>query len=93
MSCEIGDEVGVFKEKVEYNDENKSITLNGVEGDVFKYFKSFKPVYQFTQKDEGSIATLSIAYEKLNDKVAAPDKYVGLMVNIVKDLDAHFIKA
>ncbi|ONI31737.1 hypothetical protein PRUPE_1G327400 [Prunus persica] len=89
----VGDEVGVFKEKVEYNDENKSITLNGVEGDVFKYFKSFKPVYQFTQKDEGSIATLSIAYEKLNDNVAAPDKYVGLMVNIVKDLDAHFIKA
>ncbi|XP_021823272.1 MLP-like protein 28 [Prunus avium] len=89
----VGDEVGVFKEKVEYNDENKSITLNGVEGDVFRYFKSFKPVYQFTQKDEGSTATLSIAYEKLNDNVAAPDKYVGLMVNIVKDLDAHFIKA
>ncbi|VVA14538.1 PREDICTED: MLP, partial [Prunus dulcis] len=86
------DEVGVLKEKAEYNDEKKSITLNGVEGDVFKYFKSFKPVYQFTQK-EGSIATSSIAYEKLNDNVAGPDKYVGLMVNIVKDLDAHFIKA
>ncbi|PQQ20835.1 MLP-like protein 28 [Prunus yedoensis var. nudiflora] len=73
----VGDEVGVFKEKVEYNDENKSITQNGVEGDVFKQHCDL----------------VSIAYEKLNDNVPAPDKYVGLMANVIKDLDAHFIKA
>ncbi|KAB2620026.1 MLP-like protein 28 [Pyrus ussuriensis x Pyrus communis] len=89
----VGDGVGVFKEKVEFNDENKSITMNGLEGDVFQYYKSIKPVYQFTQKDEGNIAKLSIEYEKLTEDVAAPDKYVDLMVNVVKDLDAHFIKA
>ncbi|PQP92424.1 MLP-like protein 28 [Prunus yedoensis var. nudiflora] len=75
----VGDEVGVFKEKVEYNDENKSITQNGVEGDVFKMKAALRP--------------WSIAYEKLNDNVPAPDKYVGLMANVIKDLDAHFIKA
>ncbi|KAB2620023.1 MLP-like protein 28 [Pyrus ussuriensis x Pyrus communis] len=67
------------QENVEFNDKNKSITLNGLEGDVFQYYKSFKPVYQFTQKDEGNIAKLSIEYEKLTEDVAAPDKYVGLM--------------
>ncbi|RXH79188.1 hypothetical protein DVH24_040335 [Malus domestica] len=81
----VGDEVGVFKEKVEFNDEKKSITLNGLEGDVFQYYKSFKPVYQFTQKDEGNIANLSIEYEKLTEDVAAPDKYVGGKAETLKE--------
>ncbi|KAL6192669.1 PREDICTED: MLP-like protein 28-like [Fragaria vesca subsp. vesca] len=87
-------EVGTFKERVELDEVNKTITLNGLEGDVFQYYKSFKPIYQFTQKDEGSsIAKVSIEYEKLSEEVAAPDKYIRLMTNIVKDLDAHFVKA
>ncbi|XP_068331766.1 MLP-like protein 31 [Pyrus communis] len=44
-------------------------------------------------QDEGNIAKLSIEYEKLIEDVAVSDKYVSLMVNVVKDLDAHFIKA
>ncbi|XP_050373620.1 MLP-like protein 28 [Argentina anserina] len=91
---EIEGEVGTFKEKVEFDDVNKAAIVHGLEGDVFQYYKSFKGVYQFTQKDEGcSIANLSIEYEKLSEEVAAPDKYIRLMTNLVKDLDAHFIKA
>ena len=87
-------EVGTFKEKIELDDVNKAIILNGLEGDVFQYYKSFKPVYQFTQKNDGSsIAKVSIEYEKLSEQVADPNKYIRLMTNIVKDLDAHFIKA
>lgn len=87
-------EVGTFKEKIELDDVNKAIILNGLEGDVFQYYNSFKPVYQFTQKNDGSsIAKVSIEYEKLSEEVADPNKYIRLMTNIVKDLDAHFIKA
>ncbi|KAM5567003.1 hypothetical protein ABKV19_015232 [Rosa sericea] len=93
-SYAIEGEEGTFKEKVELDEVNKAIILNGLEGDVFQYYKSFKGVYQFTQKDEGgSIAKVSIEYEKLSEEIAAPDKYIRLMTNIVKDLDAHFIKA
>ncbi|XP_061990865.1 MLP-like protein 329 [Rosa rugosa] len=86
-------EVRIFKEKVELDEVNKVRILNGLEGDVFQYYKRFKPIYQFTRKDEGSsIAKVSIEFEKLSEGVAAPDKYILLMTNIVKDLDAHFIK-
>ncbi|EXC27073.1 MLP-like protein 328 [Morus notabilis] len=86
---------GVFKEKVEFDDENKAVILNGFEGDVFNEYKLFKPVYHVVPnpKGRGSIAKLSIEYEKLNEGVPPPDKYVKLMVNISKDLDVHFGKA
>ncbi|KAM2329981.1 hypothetical protein ACFX1X_020875 [Malus domestica] len=57
-------------------------------------YKSFKGVYKFTQKDESTcIANLWIEYEKLNENVEAPDRYVGLMIKLVQDLDAHFLGA
>ncbi|KAK9939982.1 hypothetical protein M0R45_016660 [Rubus argutus] len=87
-------EVGTFKEKVELDDVNKAIILKGLEGEVFQYYKSFKPIFQFTQTDDGrSIAKVSNEYEKLSEEVADPNKYLRLMTNIVKDLDAYFIKA
>ncbi|XP_024028029.1 MLP-like protein 43 [Morus notabilis] len=86
---------GVFKEKVEFDDANKAVILNGFEGDVFNEYKLFKPVYHVVPnpKGRGSIAKLSIEYEKLHEGVPPPDKYVKLMVNISKDLDVHFGKA
>ncbi|KAI5353283.1 hypothetical protein L3X38_006176 [Prunus dulcis] len=89
----LGDEVGTFKEKVEYDDKNKVATLTGLDGEMFKYYKSFKAIFQFTQKGEVSVANLTIHYEKRNADVEAPDRYVGLMVTLVRDLDAHFGKA
>ncbi|XP_050275431.1 MLP-like protein 28 [Quercus robur] len=86
-------ESGVFKEKVELDDANRSVTLVGIEGDVMKDYKTFKPIYQVVPKGIGSLAKLSIEYEKLREDVPAPNKYVTLMVNITKDLDAHIMKA
>ncbi|KAJ7942970.1 MLP-like protein 28 [Quillaja saponaria] len=84
---------GVFKEKVELNDEELSVTLNGLEGDVMQVYKVFKPVYQAIPKDGGiSVVKLSIEYEKLREEVPPPDKYVGLMFNITKDIEAHHLK-
>ncbi|GMN66593.1 hypothetical protein TIFTF001_035657 [Ficus carica] len=86
---------GVFKEKVEFDDENKAVILNGLEGDVFKEYKSYKPVYHVlpNPKGKGSLVKLSIEYEKLHEGVSPPDIYVKLMVNISKDLDVHLNKA
>ncbi|KAJ7942972.1 MLP-like protein [Quillaja saponaria] len=56
-------------------------------------YKVFKPVYQAIPKDGGiSVVKLSIEYEKLREEVPPPDKYVGLMFNITKDIEAHHLK-
>ncbi|KAB1205745.1 MLP-like protein 43 [Morella rubra] len=83
----------VFKEKVEFDDANRKVSLVGVEGDVMRYYKNIKPIYQVTPKGDGSVAKLSIEYEKLREDVPAPDKYLTMMVNITKDIDAHLVKA
>ncbi|KAL5827998.1 hypothetical protein ACOSQ3_019830 [Xanthoceras sorbifolium] len=59
-----------FKEKVELDDENLSVTLVGLEGDVFKNYKNWKATFQATPKDEGSnVIKHILEYEKLNQDV------------------------
>ena len=82
-----------FKEKVEYDDENKSATLIGIDGDVMQEYKSYKCTFQVVPKGTGSLAKLTIEYEKLSDDVPAPDKYITLMVNVTKGIDELIAKA
>ncbi|KAJ4709983.1 MLP-like protein [Melia azedarach] len=83
-----------LKERVEHDGANMSVTLVGLqEGDVFKYFKLWKPVYKVIPKGRTSVARLTIGYEKLNENVPDPNDYVDFMVSIVKDVDAHITKA
>jgi hypothetical protein len=86
-------ESGVFKEKVELDDANKTITNVGVEGDVMKEYKTFKPTYQVVPKGTGSLVKLTIEYEKLRADVPAPNKYVTLMFNVTKGIDEHLAKS
>ena len=78
---------------MELDDVNKSVTLVGLEGDVFKEYKSIKAVFQGVPKGEGCLAKLSIEYEKLNANVPPPNKYLNMMAHISKDIDAHIQKA
>ncbi|KAF8040172.1 hypothetical protein BT93_B2410 [Corymbia citriodora subsp. variegata] len=83
------------KEKVKVDDENKSITLNIMEGDILKEFKSFKSIEQATAKADGNGSTVkwTIEYEKLNESVAEPKSYTDALIKITKDVDAHLLNA
>lgn len=83
----------VFKEKVELDDENRTVSFVGVEGDVMKYYKTFKPTFQLTPKGDGCLAKLTIEYEKLRADVSPPDKYFTMMFKMTKDVDAHLVKS
>ncbi|KAJ6903182.1 MLP-like protein 28 [Populus alba x Populus x berolinensis] len=83
----IGGKAGVFKEEVSFDDENKIITLNGLEGDVMKIYKVYRPIWQLTPKGSGCLAKLTIEYEKLHPEVPVPEIYVDFMVHMTKDID------
>jgi hypothetical protein len=83
----------VFKEKVEFDDASRTVTLVGVEGDVMKSYKTFKVIFKVAPKAVGGLATLTIEYEKLRSDVPAPNQYFTMMLNIAKDVDAHLVKA
>ncbi|GMN19927.1 hypothetical protein TIFTF001_039932 [Ficus carica] len=82
-----------FKERLEFDDATKTIKLVGLEGDVFKHYKTFTPIYELAPKGQGSVAKATIEYEKLSEDVPAPDRYLGMAVKIAQDIDAHHSKA
>ncbi|XP_022150050.1 MLP-like protein 328 [Momordica charantia] len=80
----------VFKERVEFDDKNLSVTLIGLEGDVFKHYKTFNAIYKVVPKSpEHSLAVLTLEYEKLDDGSPYPYQYLDLMNGITKDIESH----
>ncbi|KAF2316802.1 hypothetical protein GH714_042143 [Hevea brasiliensis] len=84
---------GVFKEKVEIDEENKIIKLIGLEGDVFKLYKVYNGIWHLTPKGQGSLAKLTLEYEKLNESVPAPHIYLDFMISLTTDIDAGLVQA
>ncbi|KAK2635472.1 hypothetical protein Ddye_030264 [Dipteronia dyeriana] len=79
-----------YKEKIEIDDENLAVTLVGLEGDVFKNYKSWKATFQATPKGEGnSVIKHILEYEKLNQDVPVPNPYLDFIVRISKDIASH----
>ncbi|GAV67497.1 Bet_v_1 domain-containing protein [Cephalotus follicularis] len=83
-----------FKERIELDDENLKVTLVGLDGDVFKFYKSYKIIIHYVPKGEGTLAKVALEYEKLSEHVPDPIyKYLALVVTLTKDKDAHLAKA
>lgn len=83
-----------FKEKIQFDDEKKTSTHVGIEGQVFNYYKSYKATWQEVPRNGGpDVAKVIIEYEKLSESMPHPVSYLDLMANWTKDLDAHLVKA
>ncbi|KAJ4709984.1 MLP-like protein 28 [Melia azedarach] len=89
----VGGRKETYKEIIETNDETRSVALVGLEGDVFKHYKSWKPIITATPKADGSgsVLTLTLEYEKLNEDVPVPHEYLDFMVRINKDLGEYLV--
>ncbi|KAJ7942973.1 MLP-like protein 28 [Quillaja saponaria] len=83
----------VIKEKAFLNDEDKSVTLIGFEGDAMQEYKIWKVVFHANPKGEGSsLVKVSIEYEKIKEEIPTPNNYLNFMVNVIKDIEAHHLK-
>src|SRR5690606_30869387 len=82
-----------MKERVEIDEENKSMTVFVFEGDVMENYSSFKCNLQIIPKIHGrSIARWSWEYEKLNSDSPAPNKYMDFAVYLTKDIESNLLK-
>ncbi|XP_010044193.2 MLP-like protein 28 [Eucalyptus grandis] len=83
-----------FKEKIQFDDQNKIVTHVGIEGELFNFYKSYKAILQAVHKDGGpDVVKVIIEYEKLNESMPHPVNYLDVTVNMTKDIDAHLVKA
>ncbi|KAK6252285.1 hypothetical protein QUC31_014005 [Theobroma cacao] len=86
--------VEIFKEKITVDEANKSVTLVALEGHVMEEFKSYKIVFGVTpMSDQSSVVKITLDYEKLNENIPDPNKYLQFLMNVIKDIDAHLLKA
>uniref|UniRef100_A0A2P2K165 MLP-like protein 328 n=1 Tax=Rhizophora mucronata TaxID=61149 RepID=A0A2P2K165_RHIMU len=83
----------IFKEKVEVDEVSKTVSFVAVGGHILDQYKSYKIVYQAVPKDEGTFVRVKLEYEKLKSVDPRPNKYLELLINVVKDIDAHVVKA
>ena len=76
------------------DDENRSLTMDILEGDVLKIYKSFKAKIQFNDVDNGKSKVIwALEYEKATENAPEPDHYVNFVVKMSKGLDAELRKA
>ncbi|XVF85373.1 hypothetical protein PTKIN_Ptkin17bG0112400 [Pterospermum kingtungense] len=82
------------KETIEaIDDKSKTITFCMTEGEVKNYYNTFKPTVSVTAAGEGSLVKWTIEYEKKNESIPHPIKYLDFVVNKTKDIDAYLANA
>ncbi|KAI7994485.1 MLP-like protein 43 [Camellia lanceoleosa] len=82
------------KERIEAIDvDNNSVTFNLLEGDILKVYKTFKCTLQVTNKDDGCLIKVTLAYEKQHEDTPPPTMYLDFVANISKDIEAYLFKA
>ncbi|XP_059655380.1 MLP-like protein 28 [Cornus florida] len=82
-----------MKEILTIDEANKTLSVKALEGHVMDLYKSFVGSLHVAEKGETAIAKFTIDYEKLNEDVPVPQKYIDFLVDVAKDVNAHFLKS
>lgn len=80
----------IAKDKIVAVDEaNKSITFEIIDGEVMKYFKSFKATLEAAGVDS---VKWSVEYEKASEEVPHPHSHLHFLEAMARDIDAYLVK-
>ncbi|XP_021293108.1 MLP-like protein 28 [Herrania umbratica] len=75
------------------NDKSKTITFNILEGDLMKYYKSFKPILNVIALAQGSLVKWTLEYEKQNEGIPDPIRYEDFLRSWSKNVDGYLRNA
>ncbi|KAK6931022.1 Bet v I/Major latex protein [Dillenia turbinata] len=83
------------KEKIQVDEENKTVIFEIVEGDMLKLYKSYKVYLQIipSPTGQGGKVKWTAEYEKANEDVPSPNKYLEFGAHLTTNLDAYLLKA
>lgn len=84
--------VETYKEKVSIDEENKTVRLTALEGHCLELYRSYSNIYQFIHNGETNVVKITIEYEKKNEDIPPPQKYMDFVISVIKDLDANLVK-
>ncbi|CAM8883653.1 hypothetical protein QQ045_018993 [Rhodiola kirilowii] len=84
----------VSKEKIEaVDDEKKTVTYSVIDGDLMKYYKSYKCHIFVEPKGEGSLVKWTCDYEPVVEDPNEPVMIKEFAVKTFKDIEEYNLKA
>ncbi|KAH7860534.1 hypothetical protein Vadar_014650 [Vaccinium darrowii] len=92
VDAKIEGKVKTYKEKVSIDEENKTVHMIALEGHCLELYKSCKSIFQFIYNGKTNVVKITIEYEKKNEDIPPPQKYIDFLVSLIKDLDANLGK-
>ncbi|OMO99696.1 hypothetical protein COLO4_13137 [Corchorus olitorius] len=75
------------------DDESKTITSKFLDGEILKYYTTFKPTMTALPSGKGCLAKWTVEFEKQNESIPDPIKYKDFVVSFSKNVDAYLLKA
>jgi hypothetical protein len=85
--------VKVSKEKVDVMDEaNKKFVYCVIDGDLLKFYKTFKSHITVIPKGAGSLVKWSCEFEKASEEIPDPHLIKDFAVKNFKELDDYVLK-
>ncbi|KAK9115290.1 hypothetical protein Syun_022087 [Stephania yunnanensis] len=82
----------VIEKLIEVDDENMSLTVSAVGGDVLKMHKQFDVKVTITPKVDGSLVKWHVIFVKVNEDDPHPDPYLEIFDDIHKRFELHYHK-
>ena len=83
----------VSREKIEVVDPaTKTFSYSIIDGDLLKYYKSFKGHVTVVPKEEGSLVKWGCEFEKTCEEIPDPDAIKDFAIKNFKELDEYFLK-
>ncbi|OMO99697.1 hypothetical protein COLO4_13138 [Corchorus olitorius] len=80
----------IAKESIEaIDDESKTITFKFLDGEMMKYYKTFKPTVNVLPSGQGGLAKWTVEFEKQNESIPDPVMYKDFITNFSKNVDAY----
>ncbi|KAL6998823.1 hypothetical protein U1Q18_041706 [Sarracenia purpurea var. burkii] len=69
------------------------VTATALKGDCLELYNTYNLILHFIPKGETDmVVKITIEYEKKNDDVPPPQKYLDFVVGLIKGLDAQLTK-
>ncbi|XP_028752497.1 MLP-like protein 28 [Neltuma alba] len=79
----------VAKDVIEAVDSAENLIIfRVIEGDLLKHYKSFKFIIQVSPKAKGSVAHVTLEYEKLHGRIPDPHTVMQLATELSREIDA-----
>ncbi|MBN7124833.1 hypothetical protein BSU01_24550 [Erwinia billingiae] len=75
------------------DEANKTVAYSIVDGELLKYYKSFKGNIIVAPKGDGSLVKWSCEFEKASHEVPDPNIIKEFAIKNFQELDAYLLKA